>query len=137
MPGSYTVLQKIELEQLATLKTLGAGETSYDTSVIYYYKINKLFGFVGPTGAALTANDSVTFYYYRKPKSNGTETISDAIIPIIDDRWDDYLAFRACFELTADPKWLALSEAELRRCRTLQLAEIDRTWTIPVNREYD
>lgn len=130
-------IQKIELSTLAALKTIGGGVQSNDSTIYYYYKINKKFGFVDSNGNALAANDTVTLYYYRVPLSDGSETISDEIEPIIDSRWDDYLVFRTCFELTGDLKYLGMAEAELKRTRTLQLAEQDRTYTIPVNRDYD
>lgn len=130
-------LSKIELTTLATLKTLGSGVPVVDASVYYYYKLNKKFGFVDSSGQPLSSNDSVTFFYYRKPKSDGTETISDSIEPIIDERWDDYLVFRACFDMTGNPQYLALAQAELERCRSLQLAEQDRMFVTPPSREYD
>jgi len=132
-----TELIKIELVDLVKKKRDGAGVASTDTSAYYYYKINKQIGFVDQSGVALSANDSVTLYYYRKPLSDGTETMSDAIEPIIDDRWDDYLVFRSCFELTGEPKFLAMAKDEMQRTKVLQLAEINRSYTVPVNREYD
>lgn len=130
-------LQKISLEQLGWLKTQGTLLPISDPSILFYYKIQKQLGFVDAEGSAVGENGSVTLWYYRVPLSDGTETISDSTLPIIDARWDDYLVFRSLFEMTGDPKWFALAQAEMKRCTTLQLAQVNRSYSIPVNREYD
>jgi hypothetical protein len=132
-----TYIQKIEMRELALRKAQGGGISADDNSNILYYKYNKKFGFVDVNGQPLTEANSVTIFYARKPLSDGTETISDSIEPIIDDRWDDYLVFRAAFELTGKPEFLAMAGDELRRLRTLQGAERDRVYYIPTNRDYD
>jgi hypothetical protein len=130
-------LQKIELKTLAKLKTQYPGQTTQDVTNLFYYKEQKQLGFVNIVGTPVTENATVTLWYYRRPLSDGSETISDSIEPIIDDRWDDYLVFYACYLMTGDPKFLAQSKDEMNEIRPLQLAQVDRTAQIAVNRDYD
>jgi hypothetical protein len=128
-----TDIQKIEIQDLAALKNAGVDSSDEDT--LYYYKLRKMLGFVGVTGEAVTDATSVTLWYYRTPVSG--EEISSTIEPIVDTRWDNCLAYGACFDLTADPKWLALFDKELRRITTLELAQNDRGFQITSNEDYN
>ena len=128
-----TTIYKIELKDLAELKRQGVSTSSDDT--LYYYKLNKRLGFVNQSGSAVSANDSVTIWYYRTPIAG--EEMSSIVEPIIDTRWDNALCYGACFDLTGDPKWLALFEKELDRIRTLELAQNDRAFQVPANEEYN
>lgn len=129
---SYQTISKIELKDLATLKRDATDSTSDDN--LYYYKLGKRLGFVTQSGDPVSAATSVTLWYYRVPISG--EELSSTVEPIVDTRWDNALCYGACFDLTGDMKWLQLFERELSRMRTLELAQVDRTFQIPANQEY-
>lgn len=130
-------LKKIEIKDLAELKRVGTANDSSTTDPLYYYKLQKTIGFVTAVGSAVTSATTVTVWYYRVPLSDGTEDTSNTVSPIIDRRWDDALCYGACFQLTGEPRWLALFESELTRMRSLQNAQVDRTYQIATNRDYD
>ena len=130
-----TKLQKLELKDLSELKRVGDAMATDD--VVYYYKVGKKLGFVGVSGGPVSTANTVTVWYSRSPLSDGSEDLSDSVLPIVDKRWDDALTFGACFEITGDTKWLLLYEKELERMRTLQNTQIDRSYLVPSNRDYD
>jgi hypothetical protein len=130
---SYQTLSKIELKDLAILKKDATDSTGDDN--LYYYKLGKRLGFVNQSGDPVGAATSVTLWYYRVPISG--EELSATVEPIIDARWDNCLCYGACFDLTGDPKWLALFDKELDRIRTLELAQNDRGFQITSNEDYN
>lgn len=132
-----TILKKIEIADLADWKREGSGVSSSDMSVIGWYKLQKQLGFVGSNGEALSEDTSVTIWYYRTPLTDGSEDISATVEPIVDQRWDDCLVFLACFYMTGNERWWELYRGELDRIRTLQLAQVNRTYSVPVNTDYD
>lgn len=133
-------LKKIELKDLADFKRQMDGETNLTDDSgdpVAYYKLQKQLGFVGATGGPIGTNNVVTIWFARTPLTDGTEDLSDTVLPIIDKRWDDVMTLGACYNITMDPKWKLLYESELMRIKTLQDAQIDRVYQIPVDREYD
>lgn len=130
---TYNPITKIELKDLAVLKREGTSTNSDDT--LYYYKLRKMLGFVNQSGEAVSSATTVTLWYYRVPISG--EEISSTVEPIIDTRWDNALCYGACFDLTGNEKWLKLFMMELDRMRSLELAQVDRTFQVPANEEYN
>jgi len=135
--STVTIINKIQPGDLAELKRTLAGNTTTDTSVINYYKLQKQIGFVNAIGDALAANTTVTLWYSRTPLTTGAEDISDTILPIVDQRWDNCMVFLACFEMTGDEKWEAKYQRELDRMTTLQQGQNNRSFTVKNTGEYE
>lgn len=137
IPASQSPLTKIEPWQMTEIKRAGASTDSTTTDPTYYYKWNNQFGFISPGGSAPTGSGTVTLYYWRRPKADGTEDVGSSVDPILDSRWDRALEYGSAWYLSQLPALKALFDEEVERQIGLDSSAKDLTYRVPVNRSYD
>lgn len=132
-----TPLTKKSLIEIAAIKQAGISLGTTTGDPIYYYKWNNQIGLVNAAGGAPADSGSFIIYYWRKPISDGTEDIGEAIDPIIGSRWDECLFYGAVADLIFDPKWWALFENQMIVQRSTEAGYRDVTRVVAYVREED
>ena len=140
IPSASSVpIKKIDMGEMSSIKRIH-NQTSFSNAstpdIFYYYKWNGQMGLIDSAGNAPSQSSVVSLYYWRYPNSTN-ETVSDVIDPIVDPRWDTCLFYGAVADITADPKWWGLFEAEIMRQRMVERTNQAESGKVPVTQDYE
>jgi hypothetical protein len=129
-------LEKISMDKVEKLTLSRNNEDTVSSDdLMFYYKWNDKFGFLGSNGTIPSADFTVTVYHWRF--LDDSEKMSDTVDPVVGRRWNLAIEFGALADLTRDPKWVASYEAEMQRVGSKELSNRSEILNVENDRSYD